>query len=182
MNSIVKREVLEWIKALAFGVVIAFICKQFIFVPSEVEGASMLPSLEDGDRMIVSKVSEIQRFDQVVFRAPDEDENYVKRVIGLPGDTLEMRNDILYVNDRAYDEPYLKTHKEKLIPNQRLTEDFTLAELTNKETIPEGYLFVLGDNRLISKDSRYFGLIPMESVIGKVEFRIWPLENIGVTK
>ncbi|WP_078409846.1 signal peptidase I [Priestia abyssalis] len=182
MNTIIKREVLGWIKALAFGLVITFICKQFIFVPSEVEGASMMPSLEDGDRMIVSKISEIQRFDQVMFRAPDADENYVKRVIGLPGDTLEMKNDTLYVNGEVRNEPYLKTHKEKLIPNQRLTEDFTLIELTNEKTVPEGYLFVLGDNRLISKDSRYFGLIPIESVVGKVEFRIWPLNNIGATK
>lgn len=182
MNSTLKREVLGWIKALAFGFIIVFICKQFIFVPSEVGGASMLPNLEDGDRMIVSKVSEIQRFDQVVFRAPDADENYVKRVIGLPGDTLEMKNDTLYVNGKIYNESYLKTHKEKLILHQKLTEDFTLAEFTNKETIPEGYLFVLGDNRLISKDSRSFGLIPMKSVVGKVELRIWPLKNFGVTK
>ncbi len=177
-----RKEVLSWIKSILIALVIFFIIRQFIFVPSVVEGESMMPNLQNGNRIIVSRLGDIHHFDKIVFHAPDANENYVKRVIGLPGDKVEMKNDILYINGKAYTEPYLKKNREKIAPMQKLTGDFTLKELTGKTTVPKGDLFVLGDNRLISNDSRYFGFVPMKSVIGKVELRFWPLNEVGEPK
>ncbi|MGE8206295.1 signal peptidase I [Heyndrickxia sp. NPDC080065] len=177
-----KKELFSWIKSILLAAIIVFVCRYFVFTPSIVVGQSMEPNLQDGNRIIVSKLSDIKRFDEIVFHAPDEDEHYVKRVIGLPGDHIEMKNDVLYINGKAYQEPYLKEKKKEIAPMQKLTEDFTLEEYTQKKKIPKGYLFVLGDNRLVSKDSRSFGLIPMDSVIGKVKVRFWPFNEIKVFK
>ena len=74
----------------------------------------MYPTFEDSNRVILNKISDVDRFDMIVFHAPDADENYIKRVIGLPGDTVEMKNDVLYINGKAYKEPYLKDSKNLL--------------------------------------------------------------------
>jgi len=172
-----KSEFMSWLVAILFGIVISFICREFLFSPLVVKGASMLPTYENQDVIIVSKLSEINRFDQVVFEAPYEDEYYIKRVIGLPGDTVEMREDILIINDKEYNEPYV--NRNSTSPLQiRVTENFTLEELTGYDTVPEGYLFVLGDNRLRSSDSRHFGLIPIDSVLGESKLRIYPFTHI----
>ncbi|MBU5212600.1 MULTISPECIES: signal peptidase I [Heyndrickxia] len=177
-----KSELFSWIKSILLAVVIVLVCRYFVFTPSVVVGESMMPNLQDGNRIIVSKLSDIKRFDEIVFHAPDADEHYVKRVIGLPGDSIEMKDDVLYINGKAYKEPYLKENRKDLLPMQQLTEDFTLKEKTGKSKVPKGYLFVLGDNRLVSKDSRYFGVIPMDSVIGKVKIRFWPLNEFDYFK
>ncbi|MBS4173844.1 signal peptidase I [Bacillus sp. FJAT-49736] len=178
-----KKEIFSWIKSIVFAAIIVFVCRYFIFVPSIVVGQSMMPNLQDGNRIIVSKLSKIKRFDEIVFHAPDANEDYVKRVIGLPGDTVEMKNDILYINGKAYDEPYLNQYKKALPPMQKLTGDFSLQDSpTNSKTVPKGYFFVLGDNREISKDSRMFGFIRQSSVIGKVKIRFWPLNEIDIFK
>lgn len=182
MKKTTKKEIYSWIKSIIFAGVIAFICRYYIFSPSVVVGQSMMPNLQDGNRIIVSKLSDINRFDEIVFNAPDADEHYVKRVIGLPGDKVEMKNDTLYINGKAYSEPYLKKNKEEIPPMEKLTGDFTLKEITQKNVVPKGYLFVLGDNRRVSKDSRVFGVIPMDSVIGKVKIRFWPFDEIKVFK
>ncbi|QDP39070.1 signal peptidase I [Radiobacillus deserti] len=182
MGNKVKKEFLSWIKSVAIAVIIVIVCRQFLFTPSVVKGESMMPNLHDGDRIILSKIGEIERFDEIAFHAPDSEDNYVKRVIGLPGDTLKVVNDTLYINGKEYEEPYLDKYKEELPAGQSLTYDFTLEEVTEKEVVPEGHLFVMGDNRMISKDSRYFGCISMDSVIGDVQFRIWPLGSIGIPK
>ncbi|WP_138418860.1 signal peptidase I [Aquibacillus sediminis] len=179
MKSELAKEVYSWIKALAIAFIIVFVVRQFLITPSIVNGESMLPSLEDGDRIIISKISRIDRFDEIAFHAPDSDENYVKRVIGVPGDTIEMKDDTLYINGKEYQEPYLDKYKERLGPEERLTDDFTLEEKTDHSVVPKGSFFVLGDNRWISKDSRYFGLISEDEIIGDVKMRIWPLDSFG---
>lgn len=163
---------------LVLLIVISFI-NFFLFTPVAVRGESMKPSLQDGDRLIVSKVSEINRFDEIVFDAPDQNKRYIKRVIGLPGDTVDMENDILYINGKSFKEPYLDKNKSPL-PGFTLTGDFSLKELTGETKVPKDKLFVLGDNRLNSKDSRFFGFIPMKSVLGKAVYRIWPINEIGI--
>jgi signal peptidase I len=160
-----KNETWEWLKAI-------------------VNGLSMMPTLHDHDRMIVNKLSykigEPKRFDIIVFHA-EEDKDYIKRVIGLPGDRIEYKNDTLYVNGKAYKEPYLDDYKKQVIDGP-LTEPFTLEEITGKETVPEGYLFVMGDNRRYSKDSRHIGFIPMDKVVGKTNIVYWPLTDIRVVQ
>lgn len=182
-----KNELLEWLKAILVSALFVIAIRVFIFTPMVVDGASMMPTYENGDRVIVNKIgkqiSDFERFDVIVFEAK-EDINYIKRIIGLPGDHIAYEDDVLYVNGNAMDEPYLNTNKENLLDNGTLTQDLTLESLTGLTVIPDGYLFVLGDNRRKSNDSREasIGLIPMEKVLGKTTIRIYPLENIGIVK
>jgi signal peptidase I len=179
-----KNEAWEWLKAIVIAVLLAGGIRYFVFAPIIVDGLSMMPTLHDHDRMIVNKLSykigEPKRFDIIVFHA-EEDKDYIKRVIGLPGDRIEYKNDTLYVNGKAYKEPYLDEYKKQVIDGP-LTEPFTLEEITGKETVPEGHLFVLGDNRRFSKDSRHIGFIPMDKVVGKTNIVYWPLSDIRIVQ
>ena len=179
MKSAFKKEILSLLKLFLLMLIIVFICQQFLFTPVAVKGESMSPTFENKDRLIIDKISSIDRFDVVVFHAPDVDKQYIKRVIGVPGDHIEMKDDVLYVNGDAYDEPYINKGNDHIL-YYKVTEDFTLENYTGQKVIPNGYYFVLGDNRWKSNDSRNFGLIPDESIIGKVQFRIFPLENMGI--
>ncbi|MCM3729142.1 signal peptidase I [Neobacillus cucumis] len=180
MNVRTKKEIYSWLKSIAFAFIITIICRQFIFTPTTVFGESMSPTFQDEDRVVISKMSEIQRFDVIVFDAPDlEGKHYIKRVIGLPGDSIEMKDDVLYINGEVLQEPYLIENKRENILN-RLTEDFSLQEKTGVSKVPEGRLFVMGDNRLKSKDSRIFGYVSCDAVIGEVKFRYYPLKEIGI--
>lgn len=182
-KRIEKKESLEWGKAA----LIAFVCvwgiRFFLFTPTKVEGASMMPTFEDGDRVIVNKIgprlTEYNRFDVVVFKATEE-KNYIKRIIGLPGDQITYKNDVLYINGQKYDEPYLEQYKGLLKNHGTLTEDFSLGEKLGEEVVPEGYLFVLGDNRRKSIDSRdpHIGFVPMDKVVGTADMKVWPLNHL----
>jgi signal peptidase I len=175
-----KSEVFSWLKSILFALMIVFICQQFLFTPVTVKGESMEPTYENDDRIVVAKIGKPERFDMVVFYAPDAEENYIKRVIGLPGDSVEMKDDILYINGKKYTEPYLKIKKGEIPPEENLTENFTLQNLLGKSKVPNGYLFVMGDNRRDSWDGRRFGFISEESLVGKVEFRFYPLNELGM--
>ncbi|ATP39700.1 signal peptidase I [Solibacillus sp. R5-41] len=182
-----KSELMEWLKAIVIAVVFVIAIRTFIFTPTLVSGASMMPTYEDGDRVVVNiigkQISGLERFDVIVFKATEE-KDYIKRIIGLPGDHIAYKDDVLYINGNPYDEPYLNAYKEQLIDNGTLTQDFTLEELTNVSTIPDGYLFVLGDNRRFSNDSRNpaVGLISMDTVIGKANIRFYPFDHFGIVK
>ena len=116
-----------------------------------------------------------KRFDIIVFHAP-ENKDYIKRVIGLPGDTVEYKDDTLYMNGKPYEEPYLDEYKKEVIDGP-LTDPFTLEEKIGQETVPKVTLFVMGDNRRFSKDSRHIGTVPMEEVLGKTSIVYWPIED-----
>ncbi len=177
-----KNELWEWTKALVIAVVLAAIIRSFLFAPIVVDGLSMMPTLHNQDRMIVNKFSyrfgEPNRFDIIVFHAP-EGKDYIKRVIGLPGDEIEYKDDTLYVNGKAYEEPYLDEYKKAVIDGP-LTEPFTLEEKIGKKKVPEGELFVMGDNRRYSKDSRHIGTIPMEKVLGNTNILYWPIKDMQI--
>lgn len=181
MQDHTKREMYSWIKSIVFAFILVFICRQFLFLPTTVMGASMSPTFQDQDRIIVSRTSDIERFDMIVFDAPDSDEYYIKRVIGLPGDSIEMEDDVLYVNGKVYEEPYLEENKAQSLQT-KLTYDFTLKELTGTTIVPPNSFFVMGDNRAKSSDSREFGYITEDSVIGEVKFRFYPVTEIGIPK
>ncbi|KPN95015.1 signal peptidase I [Lysinibacillus sp. ZYM-1] len=187
MEKSTIKELLDWVKSTVITCVFVIAMMTFIVSPTRVGGASMMPTYEDGDFVLVNiigkKISGIERFDVIVFKPPN-DGIYIKRVIGLPGDHIAYENDTLYINDEALEEPYLDLHKKQLLDTDTLTQDFTLQSLTDHSTIPEGYLFVLGDNRRNSIDSRYssVGLVPMEKVIGKTSIRFYPLDSIGIVK
>ncbi|WP_270182391.1 signal peptidase I [Alkalihalobacillus sp. CinArs1] len=173
----------EWLKAFSIAVVLAIVIREFIITNYVVHGESMMPTIQDGNRLIINKigyeVSEPDRFDLVVFHA-NENEDYIKRVIGLPGDTLEYKDDQLYINGKKMKEPYL-THFKSEVFNGNLTENFKLEDKTEKAVVPEGYLFLMGDNRRHSYDSRHIGLVPIDQVVGEVNLRYWPIEEFDFT-
>jgi signal peptidase I len=175
-----KSEFWDWIKALGIALLLAILIRQFLFTNYIVYGESMMPTIEDGNRLIVNKFEynfkDAERFDLVVFHA-NETEDYIKRVIGLPGETIEYKNDKLYVDGKYIAEPYLDQFKNQLQNNAQLTGDFSLEDYTDKLTVPEGYVFVMGDNRLHSIDSRHIGFIPYEDIVGEVNLRYWPISE-----
>ncbi|UFJ42089.1 signal peptidase I [Brevibacillus humidisoli] len=175
-----KKEAWEWIKALAVAVALAFLIRTFLFAPFIVEGESMETTLHNNEKLVVNKaiyyLQEPQRGDIVVFHAEAE-RDYIKRVIGVAGDTVEMRDDTLYVNGKAVPEPYLAENREKVRgDDEPLTEDF------GPVTVPEGQIFVLGDNRQNSRDSRAIGSVGTGTVVGRAEFVFWPLDQIRWTR
>lgn len=173
-----KNEWLEWIKAILLAVAFVFIVRMFLFAPIVVEGPSMLPTLHDRDQMIVNKIAytlgEPDRFDIVVFHAPEKND-FIKRIIGLPGEHVEVKNNVLYIDGEPIDEPFLN--------DQIFTNDFKLEELEEGyEVVPEDSVFVMGDNRSNSTDSRIIGVVPMDEVVGKAKFVYWPLDRIHFSK
>lgn len=180
-----KNELWEWTKALIIAFALAAFIRYVLLTPIVVDGESMMPTLASGDRMVVNKVSykisDIKHEDIIVFHAPEK-KDYIKRVIGLPGDTLQYKNDILYRNDKAVKESYLVDFKAAIQDGGTLTEDFKLEDYTDKKVIPKGYVFVMGDNRRNSKDSRHIGLVPENKIIGKTSLVFWPLDQVGIVR
>lgn len=176
MKETVKKELWEWLKAFLIGIVIFLVIRNFLFTSYLVSGSSMEPTLHDGDRVIVNRIGyligDIQRQDVIVFHF-SEQEDYVKRVIGLPGDEIEYINDVLYINGQQVPEEYLEEENPEVL----YTGTFTLDEITGKNKVPEDKLFVLGDNRDGSTDSRVFGFIDMDQVVGKVSVRYLPFKT-----
>jgi signal peptidase I len=180
MKSGMVANSLSWAKAIAFGIALAFIIRSFFFSSYVVEGESMTPTLQDGNLLFINKIGyqfgDLKRFDVIVFHANDK-EDYVKRIIGLPGDTIKYEKDQLFINGKRFEEPFLDSYQFS-IEGDQLTQDFTLQEITGEETVPEGHLFVIGDNRLGSFDSRHFGFIKIDQVVGKVNLRYFPVNSI----
>lgn len=168
----IKKETIEWIKSIATAVVIAILIKTFIFNTTYVLGNSMYPTLHEKDRLFANKISLYfagpSRGDVIVIEAPDTpDKDYIKRVIGLEGDTVEIKEGEVYVNGIVLKEEYLDGDTYTHIYEDSIWE------------VPEGHLFVLGDNREqgASKDSRYFGTVSLKTIKGITEFRYFPIDN-----
>ena len=179
-----KPSILSIIWSWIWSFIVAFIIVGGVYFflgrPFTVSGASMYPTLHNGDRMVLSKVGDIHRFDVVILEAPDENVEYIKRVIGMPGDTVEMKSGVLYINGKKVDQPFINT--EALVKQTVFMDDFTLESLTGESKVPEGKYFVLGDNRGVSKDSRMIGFIDRSAIEGKAVFTIWPFGRIGGQK
>ena len=179
-----KPSILSIIWSWIWSFIVAFIIVGGVYFflgrPFTVSGASMYPTLHNGDRMVLSKVGDIHRFDVVILKAPDENVEYIKRVIGMPGDTIEMKSGVLYINGKKVDQPFINT--EALAKQTVFMADFTLESLTGESKVPEGKYFVLGDNRGVSKDSRMIGFIDRSAIEGKAVFTIWPFGRIGGQK
>ena len=175
-----KPSILSIIWSWIWSFIVAFIIVGAVYIflgrPFTVSGASMYPTLHNGDRMILSKIGDINRFDVVVLKAPDENVEYIKRVIGMPGDTLEMKQGIL----KKIEQPFINT--EALQKQTVFIDDFTLQSLIGETKIPAGKYFVMGDNRGVSRDSRMIGLIDRAAIEGKAVFTIWPMNQFGGQK
>lgn len=168
-----KKILKELIPYLIIIVVVLFI-KTFIVSPVRVIGDSMKDTLFDGDIMILDKLTyrfkDIKRFDIIVIN--HNKTHIIKRVIGLPGDTIKYENNKLYINDKYYEEKYLSTGTS--------TPSFTLENILKEEKVPNGCYFVLGDNREVSSDSRIIGFIDKKDIEGHARLTIFPFKRFGV--
>lgn len=172
----------------------------FVWMNVTVDGHSMDPTLADSQRLFVVKIAKIDRFDIVVADEVGEDgkiKKIVKRVIGMPGDTITYKNDTLYVNGKETDEPYLDEYK-KLFAQDKLQSTYSYNKVFQQYaansaafttdatgatefsvTVPEGQYYLLGDDRIVSNDSRRVGTFSKDAIIGEVKFRFWPFDQIG---
>lgn len=155
----------------------ALLIRGFLLIPVPVEGNSMQNTLEQGDFVLMEKFSEIQRFDVVVFHMPDGT-TYIKRVIGLPGETVSYREDQLYINNKKVAEPFLEENLAEDEQRNLFTNDFEFDQLMGVSKLGEDSYFVLGDNRRMSKDSRSFGAISGSKILGKARFVYYPLNHL----
>jgi signal peptidase I len=167
---------LSWVRDLAFSIVIAVVLIVFIYQPVKVEGTSMMPALTDQERIFINKftyrfgLGSIERGDMVVFWYPlDTSKSYIKRVIGIPGDTVEIDSGVVSVNGRA-------------LPEEYVPEEYRDQQSYSRRTVPPDYYFVLGDHRSSSNDSRAWGPVERKYIYGKAVFVYWPLDKMGRLK
>ena len=163
----------EMIKTLVLAVLVVLPIRYFLFQPFFVQGSSMYPNFEDGDYLIVDEITyrfrDPQRGEVVIFKYPkDASQLYIKRIIGLPGESIEIKDgEIIVANDSGK-----QTLEEGYIP----LDSKTLGNI--KVNLTEGEYFVLGDNRMFSSDSRRWGTVPRENIVGKAYFRAWPFASL----
>jgi signal peptidase I len=165
-----------WFRDLMLSVVIAVLVILFVYQPVKVEGTSMMPSLEDQERIFINKfmyrfgIGEVYRGDMVVFWYPgDPSKSYIKRVVGMPGDRIEIVEGAVIVNGKQLDEDYVP-------PAYR--DHQTVPETT----VPPDHYYVLGDHRTSSNDSRSWGPVHRRHIYGRAVFIYWPLDKIGMIR
>lgn len=172
MNKIVNNEVIKTIFSYIFIIVTVILIRVFIFDPVRVDGSSMDTTLKSGEIMILNKIyyrkNDIKRFDIIVI--DEGDRNIIKRVIGMPGETIAYKKGKLYINGKVMDDPY---------PSSK-TEDFSIEDVGHKK-IPSDSYFVMGDNRAVSADSRIpeIGVIKKNKILGRAKLIIWPIKKFG---
>ncbi|MGP4117574.1 signal peptidase I [Levilactobacillus zymae] len=175
------RSILSWVVPIVVAVILVVLVRTYLFEVVRVSGDSMTPNLADKERMIVVKPLAVKRLSVVVFDAYGEDPNatpgtnYVKRVIGRPGDKVVSKNGYIYVNNRKINQSFIS-------PTERTagTGDWTLSELAKEHhwkytgnAVPKGHYFVLGDHRSVSEDSRAWGYVDANKVMGVVKIPFW---------
>ncbi len=172
------RTVVGWVATIALAIVLSLVIRSFVAHAFHVESGSMLPNLEPGDRILVSKLSDNpSRGDLVVFERPNGD--LVKRVVALAGETVYFDEGLIKIGDQWLNEPYLSagvgTYVRRAIPDCETPEGVDEGSAC---TVPEDHIFVLGDNRRVSYDSRDFGPVPRDDIIGTASFQFWPLGDV----
>ncbi|MBD3918216.1 signal peptidase I [Paenibacillus sp. PR3] len=185
------KEIFEWVKAIAIAVILVLIIRWLLFMPFIVDGPSMQPNFQTGERVIVNKIlykiREPKRGEVIVFHVPEEGRNFIKRVIGVEGDTIRYEGDDLYVNGEKVDETYIKeaidqAHAEGHdYNNSQFSQNFPNESFT-ESVVPKGHIFVLGDNRPESKDSRMIGFVSLDEVIGRSDVIFWPMDKAKIVK
>jgi signal peptidase I len=174
MMSINKQEIKEWVITILTAIVLVIIIRAFVLDSRVVPTPSMVPTIQPWDRLFVEKITHrfkgLERGEVIVFAPPKQsrlEDDLIKRLIGLPGDTVEIRAGKVYVNDEPLVEPYLA---------EPIQYEYPLIK------VPEGKIFVLGDNRNRSYDSHEWGFVDLESVKGKALFTYWPLNRMKYWK
>lgn len=174
-----QSEAKDWIISIGIALVLAFFIRTFIVELYLVDGPSMQPTLQDGNRLVVSKfiynIREPERGEVIVFQFPkDPSRDFVKRVIGIPGDKVEIKKGVVYINDQATRENYMKRDQALLKGRSSLESYF---DNYPAQVVPPNTVFVLGDNRYNSEDSRHYdvGFVPDQLIKGKALMVFWPL-------
>ncbi len=163
-----KKNIVKEIIPYVVIILLVVLLRSFVITPVQVEGASMDPTLEDNEILLLKKYDHnFERFDIIVFNYNGS--RLIKRVVGLPGDYVEYKDNKLYINDKRVKEDFIGTEK---------TNDFKLEEL-GYDVIPKGHYFVMGDNRNNSTDSRVIGLVKEEDIYGSTNLSLFPLSKIG---
>lgn len=173
----VATGIFSWIKEIVIALLIVWFILTFVAQNNQVRGTSMQPTVYANDTIIVNKF--IYRFrdpargDIIVFPTMEEGKEVflIKRIVGLPGDVVDIRDGAVYINDKLLEESYIS-----------VTTSTADGQVVFPMTVPKGEYFVLGDNRMVSKDSRYLsiGTVPRSDIVGKASLRIWPFDSIGV--
>jgi signal peptidase I len=167
------RNAVEWVAIVLAALAVALLVKTFLIQAFFIPSLSMFPTLDEGDWVLVNKLSydlhDVHRGDMVVFDRPEgspesDIKDLIKRVVGLPGETIEARDGIVYIDGDRLDEPYL--------------EDAVRTDNLPATKVPDGYVFVMGDNRSGSADSRVFGPVDEDTIVGRAFIRVWPLPDI----
>jgi len=167
---------LYWLRDLLLAVIIAVVVILFLYRPVKVEGTSMMPALRDQERIFINQfgymfgLKDVQRYDMVVFWYPgDPSKSYIKRVIGLPGDVVEVQQGVVSVNG-------------KVLPEEYVPDEYRDRNSMVPQRIATGQYFVKGDHRSSSNDSRAWGSVPRRYIYGKAVFVYWPLDKLGVLR
>ncbi len=172
--------IFEFVVVIAAALALSFVVRTFVVGVYEVPSGSMESTIEVGDRILSEKIS--YRFSQpakgdiITFENPtDEDVVLVKRVIATAGDVVDISNGNLYINGELQNEPYTSGK-----PTYELTSAYDGKRISYPYAVPEGHVWVMGDNRTNSSDSRYFGSVPTSTITGRVFFRYWPFDRFGI--
>jgi signal peptidase I len=181
------RNAAEWVLIAGGALLVAFLIKTFLLQAFYIPSLSMAPTLQVNDRVLVNKLSydlhDVRRGDLVVFESPPNEgsatKDLIKRVIGLPGETVEARDGHILINGQILDEPYLERDIETRGP---MCQNETLPGCVGQDKIvvPDDQYFVLGDNRANSRDSRFIGAIDDSLIIGRAFVRVWPITALGL--
>jgi signal peptidase I len=170
-HHLLRHEIRVWTRDLLIAIGLALVIIVFLYQPVKVEGTSMAPLLSDQERIFINKFvyrfEPIDRGDVVVFWYPmDRSKSFIKRVIALPGETVEIRRGVVYINGREISEPY--------VPSQ-------YADVSDygPTTLARGSYFVMGDHRISSNDSRVFGPVAAQFIYGRAVFAYWPVDHFG---
>ncbi len=180
-----KNEILEWVKAIAIALVLVILIRWLLFKPFIVDGPSMQPNFHTGERVIVNEIlydiRSPQRGEVIVFHVPSEGRDFIKRVIGVAGDTVKVEGDVVTVNGKPVNESYIQGAIDEAHNNNALynNKNFPNEEFTDG-TVPEGHVFVMGDNRSDSTDSRMIGYVPLGDIVGRADLIFWPVKDISV--
>ena len=167
------RNTIEWVAIVVGAFAVALVVKTFLIQAFYIPSESMFPTLTEDDRVLVNKLSyrlhDVRRGDLVVFERPPSEpdstiKDLIKRVVALEGETIEERDGELYIDGRRLEEPYL--------------EDGVESRNLTPTTVPEGHVFVMGDNRGASRDSRFFGPIDTELIVGRAFVQVWPVPDL----
>jgi signal peptidase I len=183
-----NRWIIELVGVVVVAVVVAFLLRTFVIATYSIPSGSMEPTLQVGDRIVVNKLSYdvhgVDRGNIIVFSTPPKEDcagppvaDLVKRVIGLPGETVSLSGGNVFINGRVLKQPWLPASEQGRTYPGPSPEAYSLHR---PYRVPQGHVYVMGDNRTLSCDSRYWGPISESTIVGKVDLRIWPLSRVGL--